>query len=147
MIKHALHILFFFIAKKISTLKIRQIFPSLTKQQESQHWGTCVWLPNWALYILWAEPERHQFLWTCCHHQTQKCHYALWTPFTIVMFRRLNVELVQSYDCFFCVSNYIVMKDNDLNYFPHFEEKKYFPLYSVFFFLLEKKIQLYILSH
>lgn len=57
------------------------------------------------------------------------------------------MELVQSYDCFFCVSNYIVMKDNDLNYFPHFEEKKYFPLYSVFFFLLEKKIQLYILSH
>lgn len=44
------------------------------------------------------------------------------------------------------VSNFIVMKDNDLNYFPCFEEK-YFPLYCGFFFLLEKKNQLYILSH
>lgn len=56
------------------------------------------------------------------------------------------MELVQSYDCFFlCVSNYIVMKDNDLNYFPCFEEKKkkYFPLYCgfvfVFFFFWKKK--------
>lgn len=48
------------------------------------------------------------------------------------------MELVQSYDCFF-VSNYIVMKDNDLNYFPCFEEKKYFPLYCVFFFFWKKK--------
>lgn len=74
-----------------------------------------------------------------CHHQIQKCHYALWTPFTIVMFRRLNVELVQSYDCFFCVSNYIVMKDNDLNYFPCFEEKNIFLYTAVFFFSFGKK--------
>lgn len=90
-----------------------------------------------------------------CHHKIQKRHYALWTPFTIVMFRRLNVELVQSYDCFFlCVSNYIVMKDNDLNYFPCFEEKKkniflYTAVLFLFFFSFgkKKKIQLYILSH
>lgn len=71
------------------------------------------------------------------------------------------MELVQSYDCFLC-QNYIVMKDNDLNYFPCFEEKeKIFSfilcwfcfvvglLFLLFFFsfLLEKKIQLYILSH
>lgn len=33
------------------------------------------------------------------------------------------------------------MKDNDLNYFPCFEEKEYFPLYCVvcFVFLLGKK--------
>lgn len=37
------------------------------------------------------------------------------------------------------VSNYIVMKDNDLNYFPCFEEKKYFPLYCGFFFSFGKK--------
>lgn len=36
------------------------------------------------------------------------------------------------------VSNYIVMKDNDLNYFPCFEEKNIF-LYTVFFFSFGKK--------
>lgn len=36
----------------------------------------------------------------------------------------------------FFVSNYIVMKDNDLNYFPCFEEKKYFPLYCGFVLFL-----------
>lgn len=47
---------FFFIAKKITTLKILQVFPSLTKQQKSQCWGeltfTYVWPPNLVLYIL-----------------------------------------------------------------------------------------------
>lgn len=39
-IKHALHILiFFFIAQQITTLKILQIFPSLTKWEKSQRWG------------------------------------------------------------------------------------------------------------
>lgn len=36
------------------------------------------------------------------------------------------------------VSNYIVMKDNDLNYFPCFEEKNIF-LYTVVFFSFGKK--------
>lgn len=36
------------------------------------------------------------------------------------------------------VSNYIVMKDNDLNYFPCFEEKNIF-LYTVGFFSFGRK--------
>lgn len=46
---------FFFIAKKIATLKILQIFPSLTKQRKRQRWGelifTCLATKFRVLYI------------------------------------------------------------------------------------------------
>lgn len=118
---------FFFIAKKITTLKILQVFPSLTKQQKSQCWGeltfTYVWPPNLVLYILWTEPEWHQFLRT---------YIAIIKSRNVNMLYGLLLLLSCSGDwtwswcnpmTAFFVSNYIVMKDNDLNYFPCFEEK------------------------
>lgn len=103
---------FSFIAKKITTLKILQVFPSLTKQQKSQCWGelifTCACLATKFSFVHFVNRARVTSVSAniYCHHKIQKCQYALWTPFTIVMFRRLNVELVQSYDCFFCVKLY-----------------------------------------
>lgn len=35
-------------------------------------------------------------------YKIQKLHSALQTPFTLTMFRKLDVELVQFYDCFLC---------------------------------------------
>lgn len=44
------------------------------------------------------------------------------------------------------VSNYIVMKDNDLNYFPCFEEKNIFLYTVVFFFFWKKKSIVHFIS-
>lgn len=141
MIKHALHILFFIIAQQITTLKILQIFPSLTKWEKSQRWGelifTCLATKFRVLYILWTEPEWHQFL---------HMYIAIIKSRNFIMLYGLLLLLSCSGDrtWSWCnpmtafVSNYIVMKDNDLNYFPCFEEKNIF-LYTVGFFSFGRK--------
>lgn len=150
---HYIYFFFFFIAKKI-TLRILQIFPSLTKRHKNQRWDelifTCLATKFRVLYILWTEPEWHQLL--------QLHTLPSWNPEMSLCFMdsfyychvQETEHEVGAILWLLFVSNYIVMKDNDLNYFPCFEEKEYFPLYCVgffFFFWKKRKSQLYILSH
>lgn len=139
---HYIYFFFFFIAQQITTLKILQIFPSLTKWEKSQRWGelifTCLATKFRVLYILWTEPEWHQFLHT---------YIAIIKSRNFIMLYGLLLLLSCSGDWTWSwcnpmtafVSNYIVMKDNDLNYFPCFEEKNIFLYTVVFFFFWKKK--------
>lgn len=91
--------------------------------------------------VLWHSVwEYHQFK----IYKLQKLHSALRIPFPLNMFRKLDVELVQFYDCFLCQIILWWKKKKTMTYYFSLSQRKVF---SFIPFFLWKNFQLYIFTN